>query len=71
MYAIEKQDFTPYVNEVMAIDDITLGNCQGPLFGSLPGDEFAAIQPMPMTDWRRGCARRELRRSSVRITTPK
>jgi membrane-associated protease RseP (regulator of RpoE activity) len=46
MYATEKQDFTPYVNEVMAIDDITLGNSKDPYLvryrGKIRGDSAEA-----------------------------
>jgi membrane-associated protease RseP (regulator of RpoE activity) len=46
MYATETQDFTPYVNDVMAIDDITLGNAKDPYLvryrGKIRGDSAEA-----------------------------
>jgi membrane-associated protease RseP (regulator of RpoE activity) len=46
MYATETQDFTPYVNEVMAIDDITMGNTKDPYLvryrGRIRGDSAEA-----------------------------
>jgi membrane-associated protease RseP (regulator of RpoE activity) len=46
MYATETRDFTPYVNEVMAIDDITMGNAKDPYLvryrGKIRGDSAEA-----------------------------
>jgi membrane-associated protease RseP (regulator of RpoE activity) len=46
MYATETQDFTPYVKDVMAIDDITLGNAKDSYLvrfrGKIRGDSAEA-----------------------------
>jgi Zn-dependent protease len=46
MYATETQELTPYVNEVMAIDDITMGNAKDPYLvryrGRIRGDSADA-----------------------------